>query len=69
MRNDNLEHDHYRATLRVGMLFWTLRVLFCDAERHALHFHAGACGTIRLAHVLNRAISVGQSLPPAFQPA
>ncbi|EPN56385.1 hypothetical protein A235_35018 [Pseudomonas syringae pv. actinidiae ICMP 19079] len=28
MRNDNLEHDHYRATLRVGMLFWTLRVLY-----------------------------------------
>ncbi|RMM12389.1 hypothetical protein ALQ58_04559 [Pseudomonas syringae pv. apii] len=39
MRNDNLNHDHYRATLRVGMLFWTLRVLFCDAERHALYSH------------------------------
>ncbi|RMM84053.1 hypothetical protein ALQ72_06708 [Pseudomonas syringae pv. maculicola] len=39
MRNDNLNHDHYRAALRVGMPFWTLRVLFCDAERHALHSH------------------------------
>ncbi|QBI60114.1 hypothetical protein ALP99_05509 [Pseudomonas syringae pv. tomato] len=39
MRNDNLNHDHYRAALRVGMPFWTLRVLFCDAERHALYSH------------------------------
>ncbi|RMQ68737.1 hypothetical protein ALQ00_05102 [Pseudomonas syringae pv. tomato] len=46
MRNDNLNHDHYRAALRVGMLFWTLRVPCCDAERHALHSDAGACGTI-----------------------
>ncbi|RMT55599.1 hypothetical protein ALP47_02138 [Pseudomonas savastanoi] len=38
------------------MQFWTLRVLsgmcsaaqICDAERHARHSHAGACGTIIL---------------------
>ncbi|ARA83217.1 hypothetical protein B5U27_25770 [Pseudomonas amygdali pv. lachrymans] len=63
-----LTHN-YRATLRVGIPFWTLCVLFCDAERHALHSHAGACATIRLTHILNRAIAVGQSLPSAFQPA
>ncbi|RMT19535.1 hypothetical protein ALP54_04892 [Pseudomonas amygdali pv. lachrymans] len=36
MRNDNLD---YRATLGVGMSFWTLCVLFCDAERHETHFY------------------------------
>ncbi|RMN78359.1 hypothetical protein ALQ53_00555 [Pseudomonas cannabina] len=28
VRNDNLNYDHYRATLRVDMPFGTLRVLF-----------------------------------------
>ncbi|POQ09363.1 hypothetical protein CXB40_04275 [Pseudomonas syringae pv. avii] len=50
MRNDNL---HYRATLRVAMPFWTLRVLFCDAERPELHSHAGAQGTIISTFVRN----------------
>ncbi|SDY85707.1 hypothetical protein SAMN05444506_106158 [Pseudomonas syringae] len=40
--NDNLNYLNYRATLCVVMPFGTLGVLFYDAQRRDLHFHAGA---------------------------
>ncbi|RXT76650.1 hypothetical protein B1F77_13105, partial [Pseudomonas syringae] len=34
-----LGHQNLSSAARRGMPFWTLCVLFCDAERHQTHFY------------------------------